>query len=95
MFRLYTILKERQDWKDGTITEEEIDIASGKTSLDSSMTADFVKLLDQRTENIRKAFTQQEYKSLVRNLILISSPIYLQKFTLYRAHGIRKSLSDF
>lgn len=65
MFRLYTILKERQDRKDGTITEEEIDIASGKTDLDSSMIADFVKMLDQKTENIRKAFAQQESKSLV------------------------------
>jgi hypothetical protein len=68
MFRLYNILKERQDRKDGTISQEEIDIASGKTDLNSSMAADFVKQLDQKTENICKAFAQQEIKSLVRSL---------------------------
>jgi hypothetical protein len=82
LFRLYTILKERQDRKDGTITQEEIDIASGKTAYDSSMAEDFVKQLDQKTENIRKAFAQQELKSLVRSLFYLTlSSICLQKLT--------------
>lgn len=96
MFRLYNILKERQDQKDGTISQDEIDIASGKTDLDSLMAADFVKQLDQKTENIRKAFAQQEVKSIVRSLfyLTLNPTIYLQKFTS-RARGIRKNLSGF
>jgi hypothetical protein len=98
LFRLYTILKERQDRKDGTITQEEIDIASGKTDFDSSMTDDFVKQLDQKTENIRKAFAQQEVKSLVRSLFYLTYVTYM--FTkahalTSRACGIRKNSSDF
>jgi hypothetical protein len=65
MFRLYTILKECQDRKEGTITQEEIDIASGKTKMDSSIEGGFFKQLDQKAENIRKAFAKQEEKSIV------------------------------
>jgi hypothetical protein len=57
MSQLYTILKERQDRKDGMATQEEINIASGKSNLDSSMAANFVKQLDQKTKNILKAFS--------------------------------------
>jgi hypothetical protein len=95
MFRLYTILKDRQDRKDGTVTQEEIDIASGKTDLDSSMAADFVKRLDQNTENIRRAFAQQEIKSLVRYILFFACIFTKTHALMSRAHGIRKDLSDY
>lgn len=66
MFRLYCILKERQERKDGTVSQEEIDIASGKVALNSSMAVDFVKRLEKKTENIPKAFYQQEVRAAVR-----------------------------
>jgi uncharacterized protein YukE len=59
-------LKERQDRKEGTITQEEIDIASGKMDLNSSTAANFLKELDRKDENIRKAFARQAAKSIVR-----------------------------
>src|SRR5271168_4624508 len=46
------------------ITQEEIDIVSGKTKMDSSIEGGFFKQLDQKAENIRKAFAKQEEKSI-------------------------------
>ena len=71
MFQLFTILKEHQEWKDGTITQEEIDIASGKTDLDSLTATNILKELDQKAENIHKVFAHQEAKSIVCSQILI------------------------
>ena len=65
MFQLFTILKEHQEWKDRTITQEGIDVASEKMDLDSLMDTNFVKELDQKAENIQKAFAHQEAKLIV------------------------------
>ena len=77
MFWLFTILKKHQEWKDGTITQEEIDVASGKMDLDSLMAANFVKELDQKAENIQKAFTHQEAKLIVYSWTLSVENLYL------------------
>ena len=65
MFQLYSILKEHQERKDQTVSQEEIDIASGKVALNSSMAVDFVKQPEKKTENIPKAFYQQEVRAMV------------------------------
>ena len=96
MFQLFTILKEHQEWKDGTITQEEIDIASGKTDLDSLTATNILKELDQKAENIHKVFAHQEAKSIVHGQTLSFKNLYLYKFTIIiRVHRTRKNLSDF
>ena len=57
MYRLFTALKERP--VDHPITEEEINIASGKKVLDSVQAKIYFKNLDAASENIRLAFEKQ------------------------------------
>ncbi|KAF8976201.1 hypothetical protein BDQ17DRAFT_1441224 [Cyathus striatus] len=45
------------------ITQEEIDIASGKIALSESNAAGFLEQLEKQSENIQKAFTKQEEHS--------------------------------
>ena len=67
MLQLFAVLKEHQDWKDGTISQEKIDVASGKMDLNSLIAANFLKKLDQKAKNINKAFAHQEAKSIVHS----------------------------
>ncbi|KAF8874673.1 hypothetical protein BD779DRAFT_1406474, partial [Infundibulicybe gibba] len=57
MFQLYTILKERPASE--PITQEEIDIASGRDSWQPGKVADYVKKLEATSENIARAFEKQ------------------------------------
>jgi hypothetical protein len=58
MFRAFTSFKERQT--SGTaITEEDIEIASGKRVLDAGQTNIYFKNLESASENLRLAFEKQ------------------------------------
>ncbi|KAG6849671.1 hypothetical protein C0991_011198, partial [Blastosporella zonata] len=54
---LYLLLKDRGS--DEPITQEEIQIVSGKVSIDSQKTAELVDQLQKREESIEKAFQKQ------------------------------------
>ncbi|KAF8987111.1 hypothetical protein BDQ17DRAFT_1435834 [Cyathus striatus] len=45
------------------ITQEEIDIASGRIALSESNAAEFLEWLEKKSENIQKAFAMQEERS--------------------------------
>lgn len=62
MFRLYTILKSRPE---GSITQEEIDIASGKRPLTAEASSEFLGGLEAQSESIRDAFTKQKEQAAV------------------------------
>ena len=65
MFDLYLILKGRHP--EGHITQEETDIASGKRPLTAEASAEFIGVLQKRSENIRDAFTKQQEHAAVRH----------------------------
>ncbi|KAG6901212.1 hypothetical protein C0995_015302 [Termitomyces sp. Mi166 len=54
MHMLYLLLKEQG--VDEPITQEEIDLALGKTLFDSTKMAEFVLWLQKKTQTIKKAF---------------------------------------
>ncbi|KAG6875610.1 hypothetical protein C0992_003108 [Termitomyces sp. T32_za158] len=57
MHTLYLLLKDRGS--NVPIMQEEIDIALGKTPLDSNMTQDFISKLKERADSIEQAFQKQ------------------------------------
>lgn len=57
MFQLYSILKSRPD---GEITQEEIDVASGKRALTAKASAEFLGGLEAQSENIKNTFAKQQ-----------------------------------
>jgi hypothetical protein len=61
MYRLYCILKDRAE----PPTPEEAAIASGKQALDDKTELEYIKKLEAKTDNIRKAFAAQEAKAMV------------------------------
>jgi hypothetical protein len=63
MYSFYLILKDRGDIEQ--VAQEEQDIASGKIPLDSQKSAEFVKNLKARTENIQRAFEKQREHAAV------------------------------
>lgn len=65
MYRLYSILKERVN---KPVTQEEINIASGKTPLEPGAVTEFIAELENNTENIKRAFAKQKQQALVREL---------------------------
>jgi hypothetical protein len=54
MYRLYLVMKECSP---AQITQEEIEVASGKKLLDPA--SDFLSKLESTNENIRRAFDKQ------------------------------------
>ncbi|KAM6491683.1 hypothetical protein JOM56_012845 [Amanita muscaria] len=56
MHRLYLILKDREE----SPTPDEIAVASGKKVIDPKSEADYLRRLEDATDNIRKAFAAQE-----------------------------------
>ena len=62
MYRLYCFLKDREE----PPTDHEIAYASGKKKLDWNSGSDFVKKLEGTSENIRKAFNDQQAQASVR-----------------------------
>jgi len=67
MYSFYTLLKERP--VDDPITQEEISVASGKTTLNPGATANYIKNLEEKSESIRRAFEKQESQALVRSCL--------------------------
>ena len=85
MHRLYLILKDRE----APPTLDEIAIASGKKALDPESEADYLRKLEDATENIRKAFAAQEAQAAVRNNSLL--PWFID--ATIRVHGIKTNSS--
>ena len=63
MFCLYFALKSRHP--EGHITQEETDIASGKSPLTAEASAEFLSSLEVQSENIRDAFAKQQEQATV------------------------------
>lgn len=61
MYQLYCILKDR----DVPPTPDEIAIASGKKRLDGKTEAEYFKKLERASENIKKAFEEQQARATV------------------------------
>jgi hypothetical protein len=61
MFQLYSILKDR----DLPPTLEEIEIASGKRKLDGKAEAEYMEKLEKSSQNIKKAFQDQQARAIV------------------------------
>ncbi len=62
MYQLYCILK---DWEEPP-TPDEIAIAAGKKKLDGNTEAEYIKTLESASENIKKAFEDQQARASVR-----------------------------
>jgi len=63
MFHFYSILK---SWRpEGHITQEEINVASGKRPLNAEASAEFLGSLKVQSENIKNAFTKQQEQAVV------------------------------
>jgi hypothetical protein len=72
MYRLYSILKDREE----PPTPDEIVIASGKKKLNGNTEAEYIKKLESTSENIRKAFEDQQARAGVSKNYLFNS-VYL------------------
>ena len=68
MFRLYSVLKSRRP--EGHITQEEIEIASGKKPLTAEASAEFLGGLEVQSANIKDAFVKQQQQAAVRPCLL-------------------------
>jgi hypothetical protein len=66
MHRLYLILKDCEE----PPKPDEITIASGQKALDPKSEADYLRKLEDATDNIRKAFAAQEAQAAVSPEIL-------------------------
>lgn len=64
MYQLYSVLKDR----DEPPTPDEIDIASGKRQLDGKAEAEYLKRLNNSSENIKKAFQDQQARAIVSEI---------------------------
>jgi hypothetical protein len=65
MYQLYSILKDR----DEPPTPDEIEIASAKRQLDGKAEAEYLRKLDKSSENIKKAFQDQQARAIVSETI--------------------------
>jgi hypothetical protein len=61
MYQLYCILKDQ----DKPPTPDEIAIASGKKQLDGHTEAEYLKKLEKSSENIKRAFEDQQARAAV------------------------------
>jgi hypothetical protein len=59
MHRLYSILKDREE----PPTPDKIAIACGKKKLDGNTEAEYIKQLENTSENIKKAFEDQQARA--------------------------------
>jgi hypothetical protein len=64
MYQLYSILKDR----DEPPTPDEINIASAKRQLDWKAEAEYLQKLEKSSENIKKAFQNQQAHAIVSGL---------------------------
>jgi hypothetical protein len=63
MYRLYNVLKERS--ADQPITQEEINIASAKKTMEAGTASEYVKKLEAASKNILRAFEKQVVEAAV------------------------------
>ena len=61
MYQFYSILKDR----DNPATPEEVNIASARRQLDSNTEAEYMQKLEKSSENIKKAFQNQQARAIV------------------------------
>jgi len=87
MYHLYSILKDR----DEPPTLDEIDIASAKRKLDPKAEAEYLQKLESSSENIKKAFQDQQACAIISKNP--SSFQHLRLMIYNRGHGIRRSSS--
>ena len=64
MYQLFSILKDR----DEPPTPDEIDIASAKQQLDWKAKAEYLQKLEKSSENIKKAFQNQQARAIVSEI---------------------------
>jgi hypothetical protein len=91
MFRFYSILKSQRP--EGHITEEEVNVASGRRLLTTEASAEFLGGLEAQSENIKKAFAKQQEQEAVCLHCALSMPLILTSFR--REHGIRDGSRAF
>ena len=65
MYQLYCVLKDREE----PPTPDEIAIALGKKQLDGCTEAEYLKRLEKASENIKKAFEDQQAQAAVSDSI--------------------------
>jgi hypothetical protein len=71
MYQLYCVLKDREE----APTPDEIAIAMGKKQLDGRTEAEYLKRLENASENIKKAFEdQQAWAAVSDNIFLTCTP---------------------
>ena len=64
MYQLYSILKDH----DEPPTPDEIDIASARRQLDWKAEAEYLQKLEKSSENIKKAFQNQQARAIVSEI---------------------------
>jgi hypothetical protein len=70
MYHLYSLLKDCEE----PPTADEIAIASGMKQLDGRAEAEYLKKLEKSSENIKKAFEDQQARAAVSDNIVLTSP---------------------
>jgi hypothetical protein len=70
MYQLYCVLKDREE----PLTPDETAIASGKKQLDGRTEAEYLKRLEKASENIKKAFEDQQAWAAVSDNIVATRP---------------------
>jgi hypothetical protein len=65
MYHLYCILKDR----DRPPTPDEVDIASAKRRLDAKAEGEYLDRLEKSSENIKKAFRDQQARAIVSEML--------------------------
>jgi hypothetical protein len=88
MYRLYCVLKDREE----PPTDLEIAYASGKKKLSSDTEAEYIKQLESCSENIKKAFEDQQARAGVSETRPFISLLVDKVFD--RDHGTRTSSSN-
>jgi hypothetical protein len=88
MYRLYCVLKDRNE----SPTPDEIAIASGNKVADPDLQAEWLKKLENTSDNIQKAFAAQEAQAAV--CFRPDSQLVSNILALYRVHGIKKNLKS-
>ncbi len=64
MYQLYSVLKDCNE----PPTPDKIDIASGKQQLDGKAEAEYLKRLNNSSENIKKVFQDQQARAIVSEI---------------------------
>ena len=90
MYQLYCVLKDRND----PLTSDEIDIASGKMQLDGRAEVEYLKKLENASENIKKAFEDQRAREAVSDNLILTCISHSRIIEINREHGTRRSLSN-